>query len=393
MTLRRRGFTLIELLVVIAIIATLIALLLPAVQAAREAARRTQCRNNLKQVALAEHNYHDVYKCFTPAYIIVNNGCCAWPWCSSICNGAGAADPNMHFWAERLLPFVEANNVYQRIDQRSPMISPVDFSAIIPGKNYTAPNAANCGSTALVNAPSAQVIPAFICPSAPRTNNVFLESSELQQTATCNGLPAGAVKKYNAGAMDYVPIGGTYGGFNNYYNKVAGGGQPGRRQGVLSDDNQFVPISSISDGTSTTFLCGEDAARPDLWIKGVKKQVPADLARVLDNSNPAIPGAADSRTSNYGGCWACYNNAENWIAGTTFDGLYLDTRGGAYSLPVCFINCNNENGAGLYSFHPASCGVAACDGSAHMISENLDVIVMQRFISYQGRAKITDANF
>src|SRR5580692_11249735 len=63
---RRAGFTLIELLVVIAIIAILIALLLPAVQAAREAARRTQCRNNLKQLGIGCHNYHDVFKMFPP---------------------------------------------------------------------------------------------------------------------------------------------------------------------------------------------------------------------------------------------------------------------------------------------------------------------------------------
>ena len=63
---KRSGFTLIELLVVIAIIAVLIALLLPAVQAAREAARRSQCRNNLKQIGLAEHNYHETNNKFTP---------------------------------------------------------------------------------------------------------------------------------------------------------------------------------------------------------------------------------------------------------------------------------------------------------------------------------------
>ncbi|VAX40986.1 hypothetical protein-transmembrane region and signal peptide prediction, partial [hydrothermal vent metagenome] len=66
---KRRGFTLIELLVVIAIIAILIALLLPAVQQAREAARRSACKNNLKQIGLSLHNYHDVHRTFPPSYV------------------------------------------------------------------------------------------------------------------------------------------------------------------------------------------------------------------------------------------------------------------------------------------------------------------------------------
>lgn len=74
--IQRKGFTLIELLVVIAIIAVLIALLLPAVQQAREAARRTQCKNHLKQLALALHNYHDQYRTFPSGYIVATG----WGW-------------------------------------------------------------------------------------------------------------------------------------------------------------------------------------------------------------------------------------------------------------------------------------------------------------------------
>lgn len=94
----RHGFTLIELLVVIAIIAILIALLLPAVQQAREAARRTQCKNNLKQLGLALHNYHDTHRCFPP-------------------NGVNNAT-NTQTWSAQafLLPFLEGGNLYNAIN-------------------------------------------------------------------------------------------------------------------------------------------------------------------------------------------------------------------------------------------------------------------------------------
>jgi prepilin-type N-terminal cleavage/methylation domain-containing protein len=95
---KNRGFTLIELLVVIAIIAILIALLLPAVQQARESARRTQCKNNLKQIGLALHNYHSTFNLFPPQFCVGTGP--GGQWCQQA----------------RLLPYSDGGNMYNQID-------------------------------------------------------------------------------------------------------------------------------------------------------------------------------------------------------------------------------------------------------------------------------------
>lgn len=104
----RKGFTLVELLVVIAIIGVLVALLLPAIQAAREAARRTQCTNNMKQIGLGLHNYHDTTRAFPIGHMIWNNNLPA---------GYGLVGTMRLFgWQVPLLPYVERKALYDQFD-------------------------------------------------------------------------------------------------------------------------------------------------------------------------------------------------------------------------------------------------------------------------------------
>ncbi len=110
---RPAGFTLIELLVVIAIIAVLVALLLPAVQQAREAARRAQCKNNLKQIGLALHNYHDVYNVLPPGWIGVDTS-----------RRPPRANPNAGpgwGWASMILPMLDQQTLFEKCDFNRPV--------------------------------------------------------------------------------------------------------------------------------------------------------------------------------------------------------------------------------------------------------------------------------
>jgi prepilin-type N-terminal cleavage/methylation domain-containing protein/prepilin-type processing-associated H-X9-DG protein len=156
----RRGFTLIELLVVIAIIGVLIALLLPAVQKVREAAFRASCKNNLKQIGLALHHYHDAYKSLPAGYLRDNKPLEAEfghfgsqpaifdrppPWMNE------PQRPGWG-WAALLLPFIEQENLGHKIDYQLPVESPANLeSRTQPLKIYTCPSDKNTGVYMVLN--------------------------------------------------------------------------------------------------------------------------------------------------------------------------------------------------------------------------------------------------
>lgn len=205
---RIRGFTLIELLVVIAIIAVLIALLLPAVQQAREAARRSQCKNNLKQIGLAFHNYHDVAGRLPASFIAYNE----WGWGTMI------------------LPHLDQSTVYQKLASTPGTSYPggtaaVGFSAHM--ESFTPPNALST------------ILPVYRCPSDTGSATVSL-----------NDFYGSGSEPY--GRTNYLAVWGSDAGAN--------GGAPSN--GALPWYTNWPDIPSrgfrdFTDGLSNSFLVGE----------------------------------------------------------------------------------------------------------------------------------------
>ena len=213
---RRRtgGFTLIELLVVIAIIAILIALLLPAVQQAREAARRTQCKNNLKQLVLAMHNYHDVNNTLPLGMVHRAN------------------------WRVSILPYLEQANVYSKLD----------FNESFRG------NAVSANTQAL----GGIVMDAMICPSGivdPLTNNAYGANSQQMQYA------------------NYLAIGGAV---DTTFARNAPSGRCNRYYGWHCDNgpmliNDKVKFRDLTDGLTNCLILGEQSGRDEGMYYGDRR--------------------------------------------------------------------------------------------------------------------------
>ncbi|WP_165243921.1 DUF1559 domain-containing protein [Paludisphaera soli] len=210
----KAGFTLIELLVVIAIIAVLIALLLPAVQSAREAARRAQCTNNLKQMGLAMHNYHDAQGQFPPGYLTLLGGNAAMgaPDADTRDAGPGWA------WGTLLLPYMEQSTLYAACNVDLPCWNLANSTGARPS------------------------VATYLCPSVPESSRVFDVKSETGATmATFSrshyGACTGRQEPWAFPVDDWSTL----------------------SDGVFARNGR-IRVASVTDGLSNTIFVGEHSA-------------------------------------------------------------------------------------------------------------------------------------
>ncbi|WP_437222230.1 DUF1559 domain-containing protein [Planctomicrobium sp. SH661] len=280
-----RGFTLIELLVVIAIIAVLIALLLPAVQQAREAARRSQCKNNLKQLGLAMHNYLDTYGSFPPCYVDLRGA-------------QGVSDNQGHWaWSAFILPYMELSQVFNTL------------------------NVGNSTATQSVTANTAimqQSYPAFRCPSdtGPKRYTPSIGDEAGFAIVTSGGTNTGL------SLTNYVVCNNTR-AVRQQAATTSNNGNTGAVGMFWRDSN--CKHRTITDGSSNTLMIGERAFRP---APPGKKQVNAGLmsaARDRDGLGPAshdTTGGSDGSQGLMSIAGSIYNSINPAITSAAYTGSF-----------------------------------------------------------------------
>jgi len=268
-TRQHGGFTLVELLVVIAIIGVLVALLLPAVQSAREAARRMQCSNNLKQIGIAMHNFHDTYLVLPPGAVTGTTAAA-----NQVRTRFGIKGTGDQGWGMFIYPYIEQKNLYDTyrwdLDFRDP-------------NNQKARE---------------QYVSTLLCPSSPiqRRRDV---------------MTSGGFTNWQAAASDYGVNNGVDAANLNPLGLVEPG-TVGAPNGVMRV-NETQRFAEITDGLSNTMWICEDAGRPTVY-RARKQRFTGRRAgsSVLDRENEYIlHGFNAAGTSNPGPCHMnCTNGDE-----------------------------------------------------------------------------------
>jgi prepilin-type N-terminal cleavage/methylation domain-containing protein len=318
----RRGFTLIELLVVIAIIGVLIALLLPAVQRIRESANRMQCTNNLKQMGLALHHYHDNYRSF-PAGFISTLLDPTWRLPAGNCNAfPPERGPGWSFFA-LMLPYLEQENLYRSIHLdlaiMDPANEPVRRTSV---KTYVCPSDTGTGPINITTCGS---------PPQPANTPTFMADAALCSYVGCLGGGNAANPDPDYGCYEYQP-------FNGVFHR-----------------NSHVRLADITDGTSMTIGVGERNSGfvQSSWV-GV---VP--LSEVVYNqTSPPIPPFDPTLNQ----------PCQNWRPAIT--SVVVHSR--SYTL-----NAPNGSPASFHTAHPGCGNFLFMDGSCRTIQNDISLATMR----------------
>jgi prepilin-type N-terminal cleavage/methylation domain-containing protein/prepilin-type processing-associated H-X9-DG protein len=339
---RRSAFTLIELLVVIAIIAVLIGLLLPAVQKVREAAARMQCSNNLKQISLGLHNYHDVNNQFpTTMYGGYSNTPPAGGYKSTSMNWS---------WLAKILPYIEQDNLYKAANIAAgangyPLPTPNGSNQ----QEYEIPDTVPGTIKFAGEANTGTVVKTFLCPSDGKNSQGTYRDTTIYMSGS--GRPNGT----QAGITNYFGCGGSMNPWQSpYTNPGTEGGSPDlpaghgwnndpwrNGDGLLFASSFRKPrrMASISDGTSNTVVVGEDV-----------------FGRIPDIGHNWVHSACQFRLTN---CPINYRqtNGQNW-------NRWLDL--------------------GFYSNHTGGANFALADGSVRFVSDTAALGLVRGLGTIQG---------
>ncbi len=340
---RTSGFTLVELLVVIAIIGILVGLLLPAVQAAREAARRMQCSNNVKQLALAMHNYHDTHKSF-PCFVTRNGQGDYWRGYSAF---------------TQLLPFIEQ--------------SPLQAAVATSSNNFF--SHWDVGGPVAFYTARATSVPAFLCPSAQRFPT---SGTGWSNGPGCNyGVSFGSTIIW----ADYTKQNGMFRGQSNTTARCS------------------VRMADVTDGTSNTLMLSEHLSGDDngnFLMKGQSSE-----ARIGSAFAGAVEYPSEAEINTFGAACLAITNHNSTNGGQWMSPEPTQTALNTVAPPNWrFPNCQTSGSGfasdrdGIYtarSTHTGGVNAGMGDGSVRFVSQSIDAKTWQ-FTGGRNDAQVVSSN-